>query len=138
MSVIATSGVRFSNVVKHEYEPSLSYCREVVTVNDAAATWQVGAVLGKVTATGKYKLVEATASDGSQNAVAIYIGNSAGEARGITLAANTDTKVLVLSRGPVIVSKAGLQVGASVDTQAELDAAYASLKAVGIIAETAV
>lgn len=134
MTVIATDVQRFSNVVKHEYAPQSAYCREVVTMNDAAATISIGAVLGKVTATGKYKLVTAAAVDGSQNAVAVVIGDAMGHALPTTLAATTDTKFLVLARGPVMVGKAALQVGADIDTQGEKDAVYASLATVGIIA----
>lgn len=47
MTVLATSSNRFSTVVKFEMEPSQGICRKAVTVNDAAATLKVGAVLGK-------------------------------------------------------------------------------------------
>lgn len=232
MTVIATDSTRFSAVVKHEYEPSLALCRDVVTVYDAAATLSVGAVLGafiasptgtaaakagntgdgamgavtvtsnanlklgvyKVTITEavsdagkfvvvdpegdvvgsgnvavafsqagiaftladgaanfvvgdgftitvagtvKYKLVEATATDGTEVSSAILIADSSGNSSDITLTANTDTKVLVLKRGPAIVASAGLQFGASVDTAGELATAYAQLKTLGIIVETA-
>ena len=126
---IGTDTYRFSHVIKHEYEPSLAYCREVVTANESGAkTYAVGTVLGKVTATGKYKITEASASDGSQNAVAVVIEDK-------TVAATTDTAVLVLARGPVMVGKGGLIVGASVDTAPELAAVYASLATVGILAQ---
>lgn len=138
MSVIATSSNRFSAAVKHEYEPSLAYCRELVTMNDAAATLKVGAVVGKVTATGKYKLVEATAVDGSQVAAGVLIADAFGVSQDVTLPATTDTKVLILARGPAMVSKSALTFGASVDTQGELDAAYAQLAAIGILAQNAV
>lgn len=138
MAVIAQDSTRFSAVVKHEYEPSLSYCREVVTVNEVAAvTYKVGAVLGKVTATGKYKLVEATAADGSQNAAAVVIADVLGNSNDMAIPAATDTKVLVLARGPVIVADAPLQFGASVDTAGEKQTAYDQLKALGILVETA-
>ncbi len=138
MSVFATDSTRFSAVVKHEYEPATAYCREVVTVNDVAQTMKVGTVLGKVTATGKYKKLEATAADGSQNAAAIYIGDTLGYSGDLAVAATTDTKVLVLARGPALVSKAALVFGASVDTQGELDAAYAQLAALGMLPVDAV
>jgi hypothetical protein len=137
MTVIATDSTRFSAVVKHEYEPQLSYCREVVTVNDAAQTLKVGTVLGKVTATGKYKVQDAAAVDGSQNAAAVLIADVAGNSGDITLANATDTKVLVLARGPVIVSQAALVMGANTDTNGEKQAVYDALKALGIICETA-
>lgn len=126
MPIFATDTLRFSNTVKHEYEPALAYCREVVTINDAAKTLPIGSVLGKVTATGKYKLVEATANDGSQVAAAVLIEDK-------TVAANTDVKVLALVRGPALVGKLSLSFGASVDTAPEFAAAYAQLAAIGIL-----
>jgi hypothetical protein len=123
MAVIATDTLPFSNTFKHVYEPSMAYCFDVVTVNETAAkNYVVGTVLGKVTATGKYKLMEATAADGSQNAAGVVDA-------AVAIAANTDTKVRVAVRGPVTVGKAGLFPGASVDTQPEKDAMYASLAA---------
>jgi hypothetical protein len=233
MSVIATDSTRFSGVVKYEFEPALALCREVVTVNDAAATLRTGAVLGRyvvsptgtatavsgntgngtmgtvtvtsnknlklgtyqvhivkaaanagdfvlkdpsgtvvgngtvavafnqaglaftladgstdfvvndrfnivVAGTEKYKLVEATATDGTEQAKAILIADVLGLSRDITLAANTDTTVLVLARGPAIVARGALQVGASVDTTPELAQVYADLKTLGIFAEVTV
>jgi hypothetical protein len=137
MTVIATDSTRFSAVVKHEYEPQLGYCRDVVTVNDAAQTLKVGTVLGKVTATGKYKVQDAAAADGSQNAAAVLIADSAGLSGDITLANATDTKVLVLTRGPVIVSKDALTMGAGTNLDAEKQAVYDALKALGILCESA-
>ena len=39
------------------------------------------------------------AADGSQNPVAVVVGDSFGNAAPFTVAASTDTKVLVLARG---------------------------------------
>jgi hypothetical protein len=133
MAVLATSSTRFSALVKHEYEPSLSYCREVVTVNDSAQTLKVGAVLGKVTGTGKYKLCASAAGDGSQTPAAIVIADGAGNSGDIALANATDTKVLVLVRGPVIVADSALQLG----TGTTASAVKSALAPVGILVETA-
>ena len=104
MPIVAQDSQRFSNVVKHEYHPSTKYCRETVVVNEAAAkTYTVGMVLGKVTATGKYKLSVQSASDGSQNPVAIVVRDTQ------DIAATTDTKIPVIARGPIIVT--GKQIG---------------------------
>lgn len=140
MTVIATdSGNRFSNVVKHEYEPSLAYCRELVTVNEAGAkAYTVGTVLGKVTATGKYVISVVGAADGSADAAAIVIGDSTGVAHDFNITAATDTKVLVLARGPAILSKDALVFDASYDLDAEKQAAYALLAAKGIVLATTV
>jgi len=126
MSVGPTENFRLSNVLKKELWPETAYCRLVVTVNEAAAKSYVpGTVLGKVTATGKYKIAVQTASDGSQNAAAIVLGEQ-------SIPATTDTKVLVLVKGPAIVSKFGLQLDSTYDLDAEKNAVYAALEALGI------
>ena len=131
--IIATDTQRFSNVIKHEYDPSTKYCRETVIVNEATAkTYTVGTALGKVTATGKYKISVQSASDGSQNPVAIVVDDSQ------AIAATTDTKVVVIARGPVIVSKAGLVLDDTFNDSTKKAAAYASLQTVGILANDAV
>lgn len=134
MAVIATESTRFSAVVKYELEPQLSVCRESIVINDAAATLRVGAVLGKVTATGKYKLALNAAVDGSQTPVAVLIADGLGQSTDIALPANTDTKALVLARGPAIVADAPLQLGTGITAAI----AKTGLAAVGILVETAV
>lgn len=231
MTVIATdSGNRLSNVVKHEYEPSLAYCRELVTVYEAAETdYVVGTVIGRylsggtataaaaagntgtgtvgaITVTGeaqigvytlkivtaaanagdfnvydpsgdligsgtvavvfnqgglsftladgidfvvgdtiyisvagteKVKVCKATATDGSQVAYGVVVGDDMGDASDFTVAATTDTKAIAIVRGPVILSKALLTLDATIDTAAEKNAVYAALAAKGIVlAET--
>lgn len=137
MSVIATDTQRYSNVVKYEDEPSLALTREVVVVNDAAKTLKLGMLLGKVTATGKYKEAVQSATDGSQNPVAVVVGKNifAGD---VTVPATTDTNVLAIVRGVVIVSKAGLLPNASFNDATKLAAAYASLASVGILANNSI
>lgn len=125
MTVIATDKTKLSHLLKQELWAEIAYCREVVIVNDAAGTLDIGTVLGKVTATGKFKRAVQSASDGSQNAAAIVIAVKA-------IAGTTDTKVLALVRGPASVSKAGLILDATYDTDAEKEAVYASLLALGI------
>ena len=137
MTIIATDSQRYSNVVKYEVEPSLAITREVVVVNDAAKTLKLGMLLGKVTATGKYKESVQSASDGSQNPVAVVIGKSE-LAADVVLPATTDTKVLALVRGDAIVSKAGLKPHSSFDDATKLAAAYASLATVGILANDSI
>jgi len=127
MSLIGTDTLRFSNTFKHIYEPSLNFCFERVTINETAArTMPIGTVLGVITANGKYRRVEATASDGSQTAAGVL-------AQDLTVAANTDALALVCVRGPAIVSKAALSFGASVDTAGELNTAYAQLASRNIL-----
>lgn len=128
----ATENFRFSHVVKKELWPEMAYTRAVVTVNEATAKSYVpGTVLGKITASGKYIISVQTAVDGSQTADAIVLGEYA-------IPATTDTKVLVLIKGPAIVSKAGLVLDASHNTAPELAAIYAALEAKGIQVNDAV
>jgi hypothetical protein len=125
--LIATDTQRYSNTVKYELAPELAFCRESVTANETAAkTYAVGTVLGLVTATGKYKIAVQTASDGSQNAAAVVVEDK-------DVAANTDTKVLALVRGPAIVSKGSLVLDATYNLDAELAAVYAALAAKNIL-----
>lgn len=131
MTVIATEAKRLSNVVKQELWPESGYTRAVVTYNGTAATLVPGTVLGKVTADGKYKISVQTATDGTEVADAIVMVDT-------TAAVNTDTKVLVLIKGPAIVSKAGLVLDATHNTAPELAAIYAALEAKGIACNDAV
>jgi hypothetical protein len=132
MPVIATENQHYSNVVKHEYAPDWAYCKKTVVVNGPAATIAIGTVLGQVTATGKWKVCEASANDGSQVAAAVVVGNSAGKPMPTAMAATTDTTFLVMYRGPAAVSANSLTFGASVTAGALTQAAYAQLGAVGI------
>jgi hypothetical protein len=125
MSLIATENKRLSNVVKAELWPEMGFTRQVVVINDTAADLKVGTVLGKVTATGKYKVAVETATDGSKVADAILLQD-------VTLPNATDTKVLVLVKGPAIVAKGALVLHSSYDTQAKKDAVYDALEAKNI------
>ena len=132
MPIIATDKQRFSNVVKHEYEPTLAFCRAVVTANEAAATdYAVGTVLGKITASGKYVVAKETAVDGSKVPAAVVLEDK-------SIAAATDTKVLVAVRGPMILSKAGIALDATYNTDAKKATALAALEALGILVNDAV
>ena len=126
MSVIATDTKRLSNLLKHEYAPEYAYCRDVVTVNEAAAkTYAVGTVLGKVTATGKYKIAVETAVDGSKVAAAIVMADA-------SIAATTDTKLVAFVKGPAGMNKGGLILDASYDDNTKKQAVYDAIEAKGI------
>lgn len=126
MTIVAQDTARLSNLVKHELWPETGYCRKVVTVNEAGAkTYQVGTVLGKITASGKYIVSVETAVDGSEVPAAIVMDD-------YSIAATTDTSVLVLVKGPAEVSKGALALDASFDDDTKKAFAYASLEALGI------
>ena len=122
MSVIATDYSHYSNLVKKSDSDSTELFHDVITVNEAAQkSYVVGTCLGKVTATGKYKISVQNAADGSQTPVAVVVGDSFGTAAPFTVAATTDTKVL-----------------ATFDLDAEKQAVYDSLKTVGILVDATV
>lgn len=222
MTVIATQTQHYSNVVKREFGVEWAYAKKMITFNGAAATLQIGAVLGSyiasptataaamvgtgnatagtlsavanqflqlgaytvsmltattfvvldpqgdaigtgatgtafkangltftVTAGGtaavagdtititvggttKYKLVEATATDGTQVARVVMVGDAQGRPMPTATTANTDVQMLVIYRGPVAVQDIGLSYGASVTAGALTAAAQAQLVAAGI------
>jgi len=132
MTIIATETQHYSNVVKMELWIEKGFCKKMVTLNGPAATLPIGSVLGLVTATGKYKLVEATAVDGSQVASVVLVGNAMGQPSSVVLPATTDTKVLVIYRGPVMVADAALSFGATVTAGALTTTAQGQLVAAGI------
>ena len=110
-----------------KYELNASYCRETVILK-GGTSYPLGAVLGKIAATAKYRLSPAAAvvgDEGAETAVAVLTGAvdaSAGDAIGVAVA-----------RGPVIVSEAVLAFDASVDQAAEKDAKKTQLAAAGIV-----
>jgi len=122
---VSADSYRLSNLVKQELFPEIGYCREVVTFNGLAGDLKIGTVLGKVTATGKYIKAVQTAVDGSAAVAAILMQD-------ITVAATTDTKVLVMTRGPASISKFGLVFDATYDLDAEKLVVYQGLEAKGI------
>ena len=137
MAIIATDTQRLSNLIKvydAPNNPELSH--DVITINSvAAATYKVGTVLGKITASGKYTVAKETAVDGSKVAAAIFIGDSQGLAQDTAIAITTDTKALVLNRGKVVVSLGACLFDATYDNGTKLGVAYADLKALGILIE---
>ena len=121
MSVL-TQPPTMGDVLKYELNPN--FTRETVTLL-AGTNYPVGAVLGRITASGKMKLSTAAGSDGAQNAAAVLLY--------ATDASAADQKAVVIVRGPAIASQAALVFDASVDDAAKTAAKYAQLTALGII-----
>lgn len=140
MAVIATDSQRLSNVIKKYDAPNNpELFNDVLVVNQAAqTTMKVGTVLGKITASGKYIVAKETAVDGSKVPAAIFIGDANGLAQDTVIAATTDTNVLALVRGKVVVSKDALFLDATYDDNTKKATAYAALKALGIFVEATV
>lgn len=110
-----------------KYELNASYSRETVTLK-AGTNYALGSVLGKITASGKYRLSPAaavTGDEGAEAAVAVLI-----QAVDATAADKTG---LVVARGPAILSKAALVFDASVDQPAEKAAKHAQLATAGVV-----
>jgi len=137
MPVFATDTQRLSNLIKKYDAPNNpELFNEVVTVNQAAqTTLKVGTVMGKITASGKYIVAVETAVDGSKVPAGIFIGDKTGDAQDTVIAATTDTPVLVLARGKVVVSKDALFLDATYNDNTKKNTAYAALKALGIFVE---
>ena len=122
---VLTMGPTLGDVLKYEVNPN--YCREAVTLK-GGTNYELGSVLGKITASGKYRLSPAAqvgGDEGAETAVAVLI-------EAIDASAGDRTGVIV-ARGPSIVSKAALIFDASVDLVAEKAAKHAQLITAGII-----
>jgi hypothetical protein len=110
-----------------KYELNGNYCRETVTLK-AGTSYALGAVLGKITASGKYRLspaAEVVGDEGAEVAIAALI-----EAVDATAGDKTG---LVVARGPVILSRAGLVFDASVDDTTKRAAKHAQLATAGLV-----
>ena len=75
---VATDYSHYSNLVKASDSDNTTLFQDVVTVNESAQnhTYAVGTVLGKVSASGKYKISVQNAADGSQTPIAEVVGDS--------------------------------------------------------------
>jgi hypothetical protein len=110
-----------------KYELNGNFCRETITLK-AGTAYLLGSVLGKITASSKYRLspaAQVAGDEGAETAIAVLI--EAVDATG------GDKTGLVVARGPSIVSKAALVFDASVDLAAEKTAKHAQLAAAGIV-----
>lgn len=110
-----------------KYELNASYCRETVTLK-AGTNYPLGAVLGKITASGKYRLspaAQVVGDEGAETAVAVLIA--------AVDATAADQTGLVVARGPAIVAKTRLVFDASVDDATKKTAKDVQLAAVGIV-----
>lgn len=121
MSVL-TQPSTMGDMLKYELNPN--YTRETVTLL-AGSAYPVGAVLGRITASGKYKFATSGGTDGAQTAAAVLL-----YAVDATLA---DAVGIVVARGPAIVSRAALTYDGSVDDAAKITTKLGQLATLGII-----
>ena len=111
------------DVLKYEVNPN--YTRETITLL-AGMPYPTGSVLGRITASAKYKLATSGGSDGAQTASAVLLF-----AVDATLA---DATGIVVARGPAIVSRAALAYDATVDDGAKIITKIGQLAGAGILA----
>jgi len=119
---VLTQPPSMGDVLKYEVNPN--YTRETVTLL-TGTNYPVGSVLGKITASGKYKLATSSGTDGAQTAAAVLL-----YAVDATLA---DAVGIVVARGPAIVSRAALAYDATVDDAAKIATKHGQLTALGIV-----
>src|SRR5689334_952125 len=92
-----------------KYELNGNFSRESVTLQ-SGTNYALGSVLGKITASGKYRLspnATVVGDEGAETGTAILIG--------AVDATAADEPGLIVARGPVIVSKDALVFDASVN-----------------------
>jgi len=129
MSTPLISQSTLGDLIKRESDPD--YTRETVTLK-AGTAYPLGAVLGRITATGVYTLSPAastTGIEGAEIACAVLLHPVA--------ASNGDTQAVVLARGPVIVADRALAFDASVTDAAAKSLKHQQLAAHGIVVRAA-
>jgi hypothetical protein len=126
MMTVLTAPGTLGDLLKREYDRD--YCREDVELVASADGYKTGAVLGKVTASGKYALSPATGNTGEETACAVLLRD----------APPNGTEGLIAARGPVIVADTALVFHASVNTDAGKNAKRQQLAAFGIVVRKAV
>lgn len=119
MPSVITEGRHPSDWLK-SYASSSQYSTEQGLLVAGSGVVQTGTVLGRVTATGKFKPVTAAATDGSQTAAGILFRTAE--------AATADAKIVVVVREAVVVAQS-LLYGADIDTPAKRATVQAQLRA---------
>ncbi len=119
------SPATLGDLIKRESDPD--YTRETVTLK-AGTAYPLGAVLGRITADGKYTFSPAastTGTEGAEIACAVLLHPVAASA--------TDTQAVILARGQVIVADRALAFDASVTDAAAQSLKHQQLAAHGIV-----
>jgi len=119
------SPATLGDLIKRESDPD--YTRETVTLK-AGTSYPLGAVLGRITATGVYAFSPAASTiglEGAEIACAVLLHPVAASA--------TDTQAVILARGQVIVADRALAFDASVTDAAAQSLKHQQLAAHGIV-----
>ena len=129
MSTPLISPSTLGDLIKRESDPD--YTRETVTLK-AGTAYPLGAVLGRITADGKYTFSPAastTGTEGAEIACAVLLHPVAASA--------TDTQAVILARGQVIVADRALAFDASITDAAAQSLKHQQLAAHGIVVRAA-
>ncbi len=118
MATVLTEGRYASDWLKREADSHFS--REEVVIVSGAGVVQTGTVVGKITASGKYKPVTVAANDGSQTAAGIVLQT--------VDATSKDAAAVIIARDAIVVHQ-GLKYGADIDTSGERAAVHTALGA---------
>lgn len=119
-----TESNKVSDIVR--WEQDKAYSREEVTIA-SGQNLAIGTVLGKVTSSGEYTQINFSATDGSEDAAGILLGDvdaSSGAAQGVALVRDS----IVITTDLVWPSGA---------TEAQKNQALAQLKELGIVTRPA-
>ena len=125
MSTPLISPLSLGDLIKRESDPD--YTRETVTLT-AGTAYPLGAVLGRITADGKYTFSPAastTGTEGAEIACAVLLHPVAASA--------TDTQAVILARGQVIVADRALAFDSSITDAAAQSLKHQQLAAHGIV-----
>ena len=121
MAVVSNYPTLSGDWLRHELDSRLN--REEVTIVAGAGVLPTGAVLGKITASGKYKRHVNGASDGTQTAVAVLLN-------AVDASGGSDVKGVIVTGQAEIVALA-LSWDASVNENTKKNSALASLATLG-------
>ncbi|MDX1729796.1 MAG: head decoration protein [Aurantimonas coralicida] len=116
--VTLTEGRYASDWLKREADSLFS--REEAVIASGAGVVVSGTVVGKITASGKYKPVTIAATDGSEDAAGIVMWD--------VDATSADAHAVIIARDAIVVHQ-GLKYGADVDTSGERAAIHTALGA---------
>ena len=118
MATLISEGRYASDWLKREADSHFS--REEVVIVSGAGIVQTGTVVGKITATGKYKPVTVAAEDGSEDPAGILLET--------VDATSADKTAVIIARDAIVVHQ-GLKYGADVDSSGERATIHAALGA---------